>query len=68
MIYGYITGEFDIDTLNDEWFEVERLDKQQEPESFLCIETARNLSGLNFITIGNNVEFSSWLSQNTGND
>lgn len=68
MIYGYIIGEFDIDTLNDEWFEVERLDNSLQAEDFLCIETARDLSGLNFTIIGNNIAFNNWLSQNAIND
>jgi len=64
MNYGYITGEFDIDTSNDEMFEIERKNDSNEIEQFLCIETARDLTGLNFVKIGDASAFVNWRDQN----
>lgn len=61
--YGYIQGEFDIDTIVDAVWEFERTDKNGDIQQFLGVETSRDMSDENVIIIGSKNEMSKWLNK-----
>jgi len=62
--YGYITGEFDIDSENDHITEVERINDKGDVETIILIETNRYVDGLNVNIFKDANECSDFLTQN----
>jgi len=60
-VYGYITGEFDIDPENDQVDEIARINDAGEIEYLLSIESNRDLTGLNVQTFKDSLEYSNFL-------
>ena len=61
--YGYITGDFNVDTSDDVVWEFERVNQSGSTEFFLGIETVRDMASENVVIIGSNIDFMKWLNK-----
>lgn len=61
--YGYITGDFDVDTQLDVVCDVVRYDSKGKGVNVRQIKTSRYVADKNVIIIGDNKDFHTWLNE-----